>query len=924
MIRPNLPHLMRTSAMFRSPRILLRAGLLGLGVALLALTAYAAAPAPQTTPTPATVIMHPLFPLLDDQGVNVLDSGRAVSTMTTCGACHDAAFIANHSFHADLGLSSFGAPGSQPTGQSWDSSPGAFGAWDPLFYRYLSPQSDPIIDLTTAAWVQSYTRHVGGGPAAISRDGAPLTDLLPDPADVEAGVRDPLSGRLTGWDWQASGVVEMNCFLCHTANPDNAARLSALQAGEFGWANTATLAQTGVITPTAEGWQWQAAAFDAAGNVLPTVLTPQDPTNANCGQCHGVVHTDTATPLALRPYSQGDFTALTTGQIMAPDAIADSGLNLKGKTDLTRPWDVHTERVLACTDCHFALNNPVYYEESAEKRPTHLTFDPRRLDLSEYLYRPLHQFAKGQSAHSTLASEYDNTLRRCESCHSLEDTHTWLPYKEQHAAVVACESCHIPQLYAPALEYVDWTVLQADGQPVSAYRGSDTTTLDAETYLEGYTPILLLQADSDGRQRLAPFNLVSAWYWVYGDPARPAPLAALQAAYLDGNGYRADILAAFDADHDGALGPTELTLDTPAKTNLVRANLADNGLSNPAIAGQVQPYAIHHDVATEEWATRDCRACHGQDSRVAQSITLADRTPGGVTPGLPTGGPVQWAGSLHSDDSGQLYYAPQPSAGGLYLFGHNAVPLIDRFGAFLFISVLIGVAAHGSLRYLAARRQAAHHPPSVQPVYMYDVYERLWHWLQTLAIVLLLLTGLIIHKPDQFGIFSFSYVVQVHNILAAILVINAALSLFYHLVSGEIQQFLPRPRGFFDQAIIQTGYYLRGIFKGEPHPFDKTRQHKLNPLQQMTYFAILNVLLPLQIITGALMWGVQRWPDLATRLGGLPFLAPFHTLIAWSFGAFIVLHVYLTTTGHTPLAGIRAMMLGWDEVEVHPTPQTGD
>jgi hypothetical protein len=30
-----------------------------------------------------------------------------------------------------------------------------------------------------------------------------------------------------------------------------------------------------------------------------------------------------------------------------------------------------------------------------------------------------------------------------------------------------------------------------------------------------------------------------------------------------------------------------------------------------------------------------------------------------------------------------------------------------------------------------------------------------------------------------------------------------------------------------------------------------------------------------------------------------------------------VMHVYLTTTAHTPLAGIRAMIVGWDEVEVH-------
>ena len=56
---------------------------------------------------------------------------------------------------------------------------------------------------------------------------------------------------------------------------------------------------------------------------------------------------------------------------------------------------------------------------------------------------------------------------------------------------------------------------------------------------------------------------------------------------------------------------------------------------------------------------------------------------------------------------------------------------------------------------------------------------------------------------------------------------------------------------------------VQGIFKGEHHPFEKTPEKKLNPLQQVTYFGLLNVLLPLQGITGILMWGVQRWPSLA-------------------------------------------------------------
>jgi thiosulfate reductase cytochrome b subunit len=251
------------------------------------------------------------------------------------------------------------------------------------------------------------------------------------------------------------------------------------------------------------------------------------------------------------------------------------------------------------------------------------------------------------------------------------------------------------------------------------------------------------------------------------------------------------------------------------------------------------------------------------------------------------------------------------------------VEVIDWLGVLMFLGVLLGITVHSGLRYRSARQMAGRQPqPEVREVYMYDVYERLWHWLQTIAILLLIFTGLIIHKPDKFGMFSFSYVVQVHNIVAAILVINAALSLFYHLVSGEIRQYLPRPRGFFDQAIVQAKFYLNGIFKREPHPFEKSRERKLNPLQQMTYFGILNVLLPLQILTGVLMWSVQHWPDIAVSLGGLPFLAPFHTLVAWTFASFVVMHVYLTTTGHEPLASIKAMMLGWDEVEVGHAPST--
>jgi len=139
--------------------------------------------------------------------------------------------------------------------------------------------------------------------------------------------------------------------------------------------------------------------------------------------------------------------------------------------------------------------------------------------------------------------------------------------------------------------------------------------------------------------------------------------------------------------------------------------------------------------------------------------------------------------------------------------------------------------------------------------------------------------------------------------------------LFYHLVSGEIRQFIPRPYGFFDQAIRQARYYLVGIFRHEPHPFAKAPERKLNPLQQITYLALLNILLPLQIATGMLMWGAERWPMVDEVLGGLGTLGPIHAAGAWLFSAFLVAHIYLTTTGHSPLSNIRAMLTGWENID---------
>lgn len=868
---------------------------------------------PNAAPSAQLSAIHPNFPLLDENGKNVLDTQGALSLMQTCGQCHDTEYIASHSFHSDLGLSDLTAPGSLENARTWDTSPGMFGKWNSLTYRYLSPAGDERLDLTTPDFLRTFAaRVVGGGPGVFTRAGGLLTDPASGALPVETTSADG-----NAWNWQKSGALEVNCLLCHSPNPNNAARIQAIQAGQFRWASAATLLGSGIVERAGSTWGWNVKAFTEDKLLAPEYVQIQDPTNANCAQCHGLAHSGSE-PVTLTDCSLQNWETATTGQLISSQKIAESGMNISGKQTLARAWDIHAERGLQCTDCHYSLNNPVYYQEINSAKPEHLLFDPRRLEIGEYLERPNHNFARGQSAQSSIAPELKGTMRRCESCHNAVDTHDWLPYAERHIEELACESCHVPQLYAPAIQTYDWTVLTAEGGAVSTCRGVQGETGTLTDLITGYQPVLLARQNIDGNSQLAPYNLITAFYWVYDDPtggARPVRLADLQAAWFAPNGaYAPEVLRVFDADGDNALSGEELRIDTKDKQTLIAGRLAGLGLANPRIQGEVQPYSINHNVTRAEWAVSECAACHNDTSRLAEPMLLADFSPvENVTPALDTN--VSLSGNLYTQE-GALYYQASAAAEKLYVFGHSRISWIDWLGALAFVGVLAGVSVHGGLRFAAALRRPKSHP-KLKRVYMYAVYERFWHWLQTFAIMLLLFTGLVIHRPDIFGWFSFKFVVLVHNIVAVILVINAALSLFYHLVSGEIQQYIPRPYGFFDQAIVQAKFYLQGIFKGDEHPFEKTRDRKLNPLQQLTYFGILNVLLPLQILTGALMWGVQRVPQIADWFGGLPLLAPFHSLVAWLFGTFIVAHVYLTTTGHEPLAGIKAMINGWDDVETH-------
>jgi len=197
---------------------------------------------------------------------------------------------------------------------------------------------------------------------------------------------------------------------------------------------------------------------------------------------------------------------------------------------------------------------------------------------------------------------------------------------------------------------------------------------------------------------------------------------------------------------------------------------------------------------------------------------------------------------------------------------------------------------------------------------LYALHERIWHWLQATAMIVLILSGFAIHYPDRFGILgSMARAVSWHSWIGFALILNAFLGLFYHLTANKYHHYLPEMDDFTGGAVRQARFYLYGIFKGEPHPYEIDPRHKLNPLQKVTYLALLNILLPYQIVTGVLMWGANRWPSAFQAMGGLKVLGPAHTLGAYLFLSFLIGHIYLATTGRTPWSHLRSMITGWEE-----------
>ena len=205
----------------------------------------------------------------------------------------------------------------------------------------------------------------------------------------------------------------------------------------------------------------------------------------------------------------------------------------------------------------------------------------------------------------------------------------------------------------------------------------------------------------------------------------------------------------------------------------------------------------------------------------------------------------------------------------------------------------------------------------MKKIYLHPLPIRIWHWVNVLGFIILILTGANIRGIVH--LVSVEWAVKFHSWLGFILLANYCIWFFYYILTLKIKIYIPpmhHPIAFAKQAITQAKFYGYGIFVGDDNPHHPSPENKFNPMQQVSYLMIMVLLIPVQIITGLFLWDPKLFSVIVNPVG-IQIFDAIHVFLWIFFSAFMIVHFYLATLGHTTWAHIIAMFKGYEEEEEH-------
>lgn len=195
--------------------------------------------------------------------------------------------------------------------------------------------------------------------------------------------------------------------------------------------------------------------------------------------------------------------------------------------------------------------------------------------------------------------------------------------------------------------------------------------------------------------------------------------------------------------------------------------------------------------------------------------------------------------------------------------------------------------------------------------YHYPAWVRLWHLINAVLCIILMITGL------QMGIFDpvtgpaekYQGWVTLHNVCGIILTVSYLGFFFGNLFTGNGKHYRLRLKGSTTRLWKQLRFYSYGMFKGEENPFPVDSERKFNPLQKITYAGAMYLIVPLLIITGWIMMYPGFLIDLFPGFNVYEFNDILHIVMAVVISLFMLLHLAVSIAGRN----LRSILSGWKE-----------
>jgi thiosulfate reductase cytochrome b subunit len=200
-------------------------------------------------------------------------------------------------------------------------------------------------------------------------------------------------------------------------------------------------------------------------------------------------------------------------------------------------------------------------------------------------------------------------------------------------------------------------------------------------------------------------------------------------------------------------------------------------------------------------------------------------------------------------------------------------------------------------------------------IYFYPVWLRIWHAINALGIITLIITGISMQSSSEAIVVKFNTIVTLHNITGIVLSISYLFYFIANITSRNVRFYVIKPKGFFKKPLKQAHYYILGMFRGEEKPFPLTEKRKFNPLQKYFYVLVMYFIVPVVIITGIALLFPEIIAEKIYTLNGVLITAVLHSAVGFFISIFLVIHLYVATIGKSPFESYKSIINGWHHIE---------